>query len=140
MRKVGGIILPSSKIAKLMDADRVHDVIWKIIRGLYYHHNGVILPAFWTCGLTITPPGETPPDHFLALTQDGLLQDKGAYRGVFAYSMHKFPEANDLHYWAFLLWDKIIITAAFHDVECRCEYCAFVGPRLPEPLDGTRKL
>jgi hypothetical protein len=141
LQKVGGVILPRTKIAKLIDAYRVHDVIWKIICGLYYHHNGVILPSVWTLGLTITPPGEPPPDHFLALTQEGLLQgDKGAYRGVFAYSMHKFPDVNNLHYWAFLLWDKIIITAAFHDVECQCENCTFIGPQLPEPLDGTRTL
>jgi hypothetical protein len=139
-RNVGGIILPASKVAKIVDANRLHNVIWKIIRGLYFRHHGVILPWFWNCGIRITVPGETPPEEFLALTGNGLLRSQGRYPGVFAYSMHKFPEVNDLHYWAFLLWDRIIITAAFHDVECKCEYCSFVGPSLPEPLDRTRKL
>jgi hypothetical protein len=138
-REVGGIILPRSKIAKLVDANRFHDVIWKIIRGLYFHHHKVILPKFWTCSITVTPPNETPPDHFMALTQNGLLQDRGAYRRVFAYSMHVFPEANNLHYWAFLIWDRIIVTAAFHDVQCSCADCAFIGPPLPQPLDGARQ-
>ena len=61
----------------------------------------------------------------------------GKYQGIFAYAFHKFEEVNNLHFWAFLLWDSIIVTAAFHDPECACDYCQFVGPRLPESMLGT---
>ena len=37
---------------------------------------------------------------------------------MFAYAFKIFPEANSLHYWAFNLWDRIILTAAFHDPDC----------------------
>lgn len=61
----------------------------------------------------------------------------GKYQGIFAYAFHKFEEVNNLHFWAFLRWDSIIVTAAFHDPECACDYCQFVGPRLPESMLGT---
>jgi hypothetical protein len=138
--QVRGVHLPASKVAKVFDAERVHEVIWKIIRGLHFHHTGQIFPARWSCALTITPPGEKPPDHFIAFAQSGMMESLGEYQGVFAYSFKIFPEANNLHYWAFNLWDRIIITAAFHDPECGCEYCSFIGPRLPESLHGTEKV
>jgi hypothetical protein len=34
----------------------------------------------------------------------------GKYQGIFAYAFHKFEEVNNLHFWAFLLWDSIIVT------------------------------
>jgi hypothetical protein len=135
-RVVNGIILPANRVAKRFDPQRVHDVIYKIIRGLHYHHYGEILPRVWSCSFTVTPPGQQPPDCFLALTNAGLLNSKGSYPGVFAYSPHKFPDVNNLHYWAMLLWDTIIITASFHDPACECDQCRFIGP--PEPVRGDR--
>jgi len=79
-----------------------------------------------------TLPGEPPSEEFTMLTDNGLLESKGIYPGVFAYSSHIFPEVNNLHLWALLLWDKIIITAAFHDPACDCEGCSFIGPTLPD--------
>jgi hypothetical protein len=127
-------------VAKIIDAERVHEVVWKIIRGLHFHHTGEIFPSRWSCALTITIPGDTPPDHFLIFRQSGLMESLGEYQGVFAYAFKIFPDVNHLHYWAFNLWDRIIVTATFHDPQCRCEYCSFVGPRLPESLHGTRKV
>jgi hypothetical protein len=71
--KVGGVILPAGKIAKLIDANRAHDVIWKIIRGLHFHHTNEILPPLWTCSITITPPGEMPADEFMEYTKSGRV-------------------------------------------------------------------
>lgn len=131
--KIGGVHLPASKVAKKFDRDRVWGVVWKITRGLHFHHTGQILPAFWEFAATITPPGETPPDAFIAFAQSGMMKSEGEYQGVFAYAFKIFPDANHLHYWAFNLWDRIILTAAFHDPGCNCEYCSFVGPRQPGP-------
>ena len=138
-RKVGGVHLPASKVAKLMDAERVHDVVWKLIRGLHFHRTREILPPRWTLAITVTAPGEQPPDHFIAFTSSGHFKSHGDYQGVFAYTFMKFPEVNNLHYWALLLWDRILITASFHDPTCDCEVCTFVGPLQPEPLSGTIK-
>jgi hypothetical protein len=138
--KIRGVHLPPSTVAKVFDAERVHEVLWKIIRGLQFYHSGQILPTRWTCALTITPPGKTPPDHFIAFAQSGMMESLGEYQDVFAYSFKIFPEVNNLHYWAFNLWDRIIFTAAFHDPECSCEQCSFIGPRLPESLHGTEKI
>jgi hypothetical protein len=33
----------------------------------------------------------------MLLTEANLLNSRGRYQGVFAYSFHKFAEANDLH-------------------------------------------
>lgn len=128
---VGGVILPANRVAKRIDPNRAHDVIYKIARGLHYHHRGEILPPLWNCHFTITPPGEPPPEVFTVLTDANLLNSRGSYQGVFAYSFHKFPEMNDLHVWAMLLWDRIIVTLMFHDPACKCEDCTFIGPVLP---------
>jgi hypothetical protein len=128
---VGGVILPANRVAKKIDPDRAHDVIYKIVRGLHYHHYGEILPPNWNCHFTITPPGEPPPEEFTMLTEANLLNSQGRYQGVFAYSFHKFAEVNDLHIWAMLLWDRIIVTLMFHDPACQCEECVFIGAVRP---------
>lgn len=132
---VNGVHLPANRVAKLIDADRMHDVIYKIVRGLHFHHNGEILPPLWSGTYTITPPGEPPPDWFPAVLDN--LVSQGRYQGVFAYGYRNFPEVNNLHIWAFLLWDCIIITFAFHDPACDCEYCVFVGPRKAGLMPGV---
>lgn len=134
---VNGVILPANRVAKKFDAQRVHDVIYKIIRGLHYHHEGEILPAVASCHFTVTPPGEQPPDFFVTLAKEGLIEPEGYYRGVFAYARRKFSEANNLHFWAMLFWDTLIITAAFHDPTCECGDCSFIGP--PQLLRGDRR-
>jgi len=134
---VNGVILPANRIAKKFDAQRVHDVIYKIIRGLHYHHEGEILPAVASCHFTVTPANEEPPDFFVTLAEEGLLQSEGRYRGVFAYARRKFSEANNLHFWAMMFWDRLLITAAFHDPACGCKDCSFIGP--PEPQRGDRR-
>jgi len=136
-REVGGVLLPSNRIAKLIDAPRFRGVLYKIIRGLHFHHTGEILPTSWDISFTVTAPREAPPDFFLAITEAGMLRKNGNYPGVFDYCFWKFSDVHDLHVWAFLLWDAIIITAVFHDVNCECEHCSFIGPLLPEDMEGT---
>src|SRR6266481_2713601 len=80
---VNGVHLPANRVAKLIDANRVHDVIWKIVRGLHFHHTGEVLPTLWSLTYTITPPYEDPPDFFKAFAQG--REPLGKYRGVFAY-------------------------------------------------------
>ena len=102
-----------------------------------FHHTGEILAPHWSLTYTVTAPREKPPDFFIAYAESGRGVIRGRYPSIFAYMFDKFPDVNDLHFWAFLLWDNIIVTAAFHDMSCGCDYCAFVGPRLSESMPGT---
>jgi len=136
--KIGGVLLPENRVAKLVDANRVHDVVFKIVRGLHFHHTREILPPNWTCAIELTPPNEPLPDFLVAYVNSGRRQLEGRYRDVFAYVRDIIEDADNLHFWGFQLWGCITITALFHDPECVCEYCRFVGPRLPESLANTR--
>jgi hypothetical protein len=125
---VNGIILPANRVAKRIDPQRAHDVIYKIVRGLHYHRSGEILPPVWDCHFTITPVGEPLPKVFTFLTSNNLLEQEGRYRGVFAYGGRTFKEVDNLHVWALLLWDRILVTLMFHDPACPCAECTFIGP------------
>ena len=37
---VKGVHLPANRVAKLIDANRFHDVLYKIVRGLHFHPYG----------------------------------------------------------------------------------------------------
>jgi hypothetical protein len=120
--KPGGVLLPYGKIAKHFEGHRLKRVAFKIIRSLYFHNYGTVLPADVLSSVQIVSPDEEPPDHFFAALQD--KDGMGQYPGVFDYKFAKF--ANNLHYWAMLFWDRII---AFHD-----PLCQFWG--LPIPKRG----
>ena len=52
-------------------------------------------------------------------------ETQGRYQGVFDYRFQVFEmDVGTLNYWAFLIWDRIIVTAHFHDPwSCQCEDC-----------------
>jgi hypothetical protein len=117
-----GLILPGGKIVKRFDGERIRRVAWKIVRGLYFHHHGVVLPDNLETSVSLTAPGETPPDHFLAFNSVPNVE-AGPYPGAFAYRFQKFsepdyPNKSTLHYWALLFWDRVIVTVIFHDPAC----------------------
>ncbi|MBI1989608.1 MAG: hypothetical protein HYS65_07720 [Betaproteobacteria bacterium] len=120
-RKPSGIVLPPNLIAKRLEGERVHRVVWKIIRGLYFHHFNEVLPEWVPNGLEIVPPDRPPPKEFLIGLPDDPIH--GQYPGVFDYKFAKFPEVHNFNYWAMLLWDRIILIVTFHDPACYCEHC-----------------
>ena len=105
--------------------DRIIRVGWKIVRGLYYHHHGVILPESLHVRCSITVPDHPPPNHFLYVVS--LDDDKtyGQYPSVFDYRFRVLElDSGKLNYWAFLIWDRITFTVNFHDPwSCQCENC-----------------
>jgi hypothetical protein len=115
-----GLILPGNKVAKHFDGARLSRVAWKIVRGLYFHHHGTTLRAEAARWVSFTPPDQVPPEHFLYFVGLPDNPSRGQYPGVFDY---KFQEAPEGHYWALLLWDRIIMTVAFHDPACSCGKC-----------------
>jgi hypothetical protein len=94
-----GIVLPQHKVAKRFDSNRMSRVVWKIVRGLYYHHNNMILTEDLRRQITITLPPEAPPEHFLLFLGLPDNPSLGQHQGVFAYRFQKF---SDDHYWALL--------------------------------------
>jgi hypothetical protein len=79
---VNGVYLPANRVAKKIDANRFHDALYKIIRGLHFHHTGEILAPRWTMSYTVTAPYEQPPDYFVAYAQSGRGEG-----GTRAYSL-----------------------------------------------------
>lgn len=117
-----GLLLPDGKVVKRFQGKRLRQVGWKIVRGLHFYHNNEVLPENWkSVGVQIYA-GETPPlDEvrcFVAITPSRALP------GVSNCKFDTFPEANNLHYWLLLLWDRIIVRVAFHDPACTCPTCA----------------
>ena len=113
-----GLVLPVNKVVKRLDGARISRVAWKIVRGLYFHHNNAVLPATAALWVSLTPPGDVPPEHFLHFVGLPDNPSHGRYPGIFDYKFQMFPEG---HYWALLFWDRIIMTVIFHDPACTCE-------------------
>jgi hypothetical protein len=137
---VKGVHLPANRIAKLIDHARFFRVLWKIIRGLHYHHTGEILPPEWGMRYWIMAPYEEPEEFFKLYAESGRELIHGKYPKLFSYFFDRFePDGWNFQYWGFHLWDSIIVTAMFHDPTCGCETCQFVGPTFPESMLGTIK-
>lgn len=121
-RKPSDLTLPSNLTVKRFESERLHRVAWKIIRGLYFHHYREVLPTDTPNNLQIVPPDQPPPKEFIIGLPDHPI--RGQYPGVFDYKFSKFPEVHNFHYWAMLLWDRIILIMSFHDPACDCGQCA----------------
>ena len=115
-----GIVLPAGKIAKRFEGTRIHRVAWKIVRGLYFHHHQTYLAPDLPSGLRMVLPGQEPPPDFVGIINEPT---HGQYPGVFDYRFATFPEVNKFHYWAMLLWDRLLLLFTFHDPSCPCESC-----------------
>ena len=119
-----GLHLPADRVIMRLDA-RVARVVWKIVRGLYFHHHRTILPEDIHFGYDVTPQGEWPPELFLDVRRLPDDETHGQYPGIFDYRFRVFEvDAGKMHYWALLIWDCILMTVYFHDPwSCECENC-----------------
>jgi hypothetical protein len=124
----GGILLPPGLVAKRFEGDRLHRVAWKIVRGLYFHEFSEVLPERTPNNLQIAPPDKPPPIEFLQTLYD--RPSFGQYPGVFDYKYITVSSLNDFHYWGMLLWDRLILTMAFHNPTCKCAHCVGLGSQL----------
>lgn len=109
----GGIILPPNLIKKNLDSERVHRILWKIVRGLYFHHFKKALSENAWSRINLVPPGEAPPEHFCFLADTPFL---GEDDEVFDYRYKYFPDYINLqvcHYWAMLFWRTYIFIVRF---------------------------
>lgn len=135
-RTPGGILLPPGLVAKRFEGDRLHRVAWKIVRGLYFHEFGEVLPENTPNNLQIAPPDKPPPIEFLQTLYD--RESRGQYPGVFDYKYVTVPELNDFHYWAMLLWDRLILMMAFHNPACKCSHCSEVRAQQSNEVSAAK--
>ena len=108
---VRGVILPSGKFWYDVQLDRIHSVVKKIVRGLHFTDLDEIIPAEMNMVIDIVFPGNEPPQHFLMVRD--MVPDheaRGHHQGIFAY---RYYRASEFHYWALLLWDRVIITSIY---------------------------
>jgi hypothetical protein len=114
-----GLVLPGGKVVKRFQGERIQRIAWKIVRGLFFMHHGRVLPAETKPWVSLTAPDEAPPEHFSRFMMS--VPDRaqhGRYPGVFAYRFDNFSEVHSIHYWAFLIWDRLIMTVIFDDPTC----------------------
>ncbi len=126
-----GIVLPPGLVAKRIEGSRVHRVAWKIVRGLYFHECGEVLPGHTPNSLQIAPPDRPVPELFLHALYDA--PSRGRYPGVFDDKYVKVSQLNDFNYWGMLLWDRLIVISAFHSPGCACGHCT--TPRAGRATD-----
>src|SRR5262249_46427274 len=118
-----GLVLPGGKVVKRFEGERLRGVVWKMVRGLHFHHSGgEVLPERWSSvGVKIFGPDDQPTEDVVVFA--GSTSSRGIYPGVFDYKFDKFVEPRNLHYWLLLLWDRLMFRVAFHDPGCSCETC-----------------
>jgi len=119
-----GIIIPPGQVVKRFEGARVHRVAWKIVRGLYFHETGQVLPEDTPSSTEVFAPDRPPSAGFSLVLAD--LDGEGDYPGVFDYKHRVISEANNLNYWGMLFWDRVILAVAFHDPACGCDHCVKV--------------
>lgn len=76
-----GLVLPGGKVVKRFDSNRIECVIWKIVRGLFFHHHGKTLPQKLKLTWTITGPddGQRRRIGYTSIPQNALSDsEKGA--------------------------------------------------------------
>lgn len=120
-KRPSGLTLPTNKIAKRFDGARIARVAFKIVRGLYFHHHGVALPADLNTSVRLVQPGHRAPDDFVHFMRTDDNVSHGLHQGVFAYRFRRYvvfegrPTEAIMHYWSLLFWDRIIFIVTFED-------------------------
>jgi hypothetical protein len=61
-----GLVLPGNQVLQRLDGNRIKRVAWKIVRGLYFHHQNKFLLEDLVTAVTLTSPDQEPPEHFKA--------------------------------------------------------------------------
>ena len=125
-----GIILPKGLVAKRFEGERLSRVAWKIVRGLYFHETGDVLPEHTPHNVEIVAPDQPPPKAFLLALSN--LPSKGRHPGIFDYKYTQGAEVHDFNYWGLLLWGRVILIVMFHNPACTCEHCVDLRGRASD--------
>ncbi len=131
----GGLYLPPGLVAKTFDRPRVHRVMWKIVRGLFFHHVGRFLPENTPHNCRLYGRRRDVPPHIQEML-DLALVIHGVEKSVFAYRFAKVQgEDMKAWWWEMLLWESVMVVVPFHDPTCNCGTCVKAG-RKAEQAEG----
>ena len=116
-KRPSGLYLPDGLVLMRVEGARISRVVWKIVRGLYKHEYGSVLPETTKYFVEIKEPMNKAPsinDDLWEVVK--TQQSKGPYQGVFAYK-HLRAEADGLvlYLWGMLWWDRLMVFVAHHD-------------------------
>ncbi|MHC4397232.1 MAG: hypothetical protein ACYS1A_16465 [Planctomycetota bacterium] len=108
---VSGIYLPKNLVAKKFDVKRANRVVWKIVRGLCYHHYSRVLPANIKHGIKFLQMQDEPPKMYREHLMDKPVF--GVCPEVFVYRFAKVNDKNSLSaLWALFFWQSIVAIVA----------------------------
>lgn len=112
--QVNGIALPPNLLALKVQGERIQRVLWKIVRGLFYHHYGTVLREAAPRYIELVEPAAPIPEMFNAVLATKSL---GLYQGIFAYKNTIYRSASQgiaQDVWAMCFWDRVIAVVAFN--------------------------
>ena len=116
-----GIHLPPGLVAKKVDSDRCERVLWKIVRGLFFHEEGErVLPEATEKQINVES-SDSLPQQYSAFSE---LESRGRHPAIFDYRYWSGDlDGFHAHIWGLLLWQKFLAVTTFHDPSCVCENC-----------------
>lgn len=122
-RTEGGIYYPNGKLGKKVDLKRIDNVVWKVVRGIFYHEKGIILDEKARPYIRIMDPQQDHPKEVIELFE--LIkskEEKGQYGRLFAY---KIAESNPpgIYSMGLIFWNHVMFLVIFHAPGCPCEEC-----------------
>ena len=79
-----GLHLPTDRIVKRQEHDRIERVAWKIAHGVCFHEHGAILPESTLHKCITTPFGQQPSEVFQYVADLSEDETHGRYPGIFA--------------------------------------------------------
>jgi hypothetical protein len=121
----GGLVLPNGLILKEYRPARVHRVMWKIVRGLFYSEYGRCLPESTSRFIEVLGPLDQLPDYVLFMLGEPML---GPYPDLFNYRRLVWDDPKQ-HVWVMHFAERVGVFVAHHDPECACEKCGAVAQR-----------
>ena len=133
-----GLHLPGGKILVRVNGARIRRVIWKLTRGLHFIETGKFLPIATRYNAELLVPEATVDPEFAELWEAvKAAEEKGAYKGVFAYKYRRFEaEGTVIHGWAMLVWDRIMLYVVHPDSETRESEGVATTPATPPGTPG----
>ena len=101
------IALPNDLVAKHFNPKRANRIVWKIIRGLCFHHYSRILPENVKHKIMYWQVQDKPPKIY----QENFMNRRvyGAYPEVFFYLFRKVSDKDSLSaLWALFFWESLV--------------------------------
>lgn len=127
--KYGSLYLPPKMIAKKTEGNRIKRILWKITRGLHFHHFKNYLPEKTSKDIIFLFPEmqKIPEEVSIVLMQKPL----GRYGDYFDYK-YLINADHGFQVWAFRFWMVIAAFVAFQYPACACDVCKEISSKFKD--------